>query len=67
MKLIPYKNSSEINENHQNNVITVAMGIADIISIYYYCDLIIFILKRIHISYLGFVLNVLHMKKKLKR
>jgi hypothetical protein len=39
------------------------MGIADIISIHYYCDQIIFILKRIHISYLGFILNVLHMKK----
>jgi hypothetical protein len=31
MQLVPYQNSSGINRNHQNNIPTVAMGIADVI------------------------------------
>jgi hypothetical protein len=31
MQLVPYQVSSGINENRQNNMITVVMGIADVI------------------------------------
>jgi hypothetical protein len=32
MQLLSYENSSGINKNHRNNVLTVATGIADVIS-----------------------------------
>jgi hypothetical protein len=31
MQLVSCQNSSKINGNHQNNILTVAMGIADVI------------------------------------
>jgi hypothetical protein len=38
MQLVSCPNSSEINRNHQNDVLTVATGIVDSISVRYYCD-----------------------------
>jgi hypothetical protein len=45
MQLISYQNSSRINRNYRNNMLTIAMGIADVNSVYCYGDLVIFMLK----------------------
>jgi hypothetical protein len=46
---------------------TFAMSIANIISACCYCDPVTFMIKMISRSYLDFVLDVLHMYKKLKK
>jgi hypothetical protein len=67
MQLVLYQNPSRINGEHQNNVLTRATDIADIISAYCYCDPVTLILKRMLRSYSASVLDVLHLYKKLRR
>jgi hypothetical protein len=51
----------------KNNIITVATSITDIIYTHCYCDSITFMLKWMHRLHLGFILDILHMHKKLSR
>jgi hypothetical protein len=67
MKLVPYQNSSIINRNLQNNVLTVATGIADIISARCYYDLVTLVLKRMPRLHPEFIFDVLHMHRKVRR
>jgi hypothetical protein len=48
-------------------VLTVATDIDDVSNARYYCDSIAFMLKRMLISHPNFILDVLHMHKKLRR
>jgi hypothetical protein len=49
------------------NFFTVAMSIADDISVCCYCDSVIFTIKKMTRSHSGSILNVLHMFRKLMR
>jgi hypothetical protein len=65
MQLVPYQNSSEVNDTHQNNVLTVATNNADIINTHCYYDSITLMLKWTHRSHPGYILDAQHMHRKL--
>jgi hypothetical protein len=67
MQLVRYSNSSEINGNHQNNVLTIAMVITDVLATHCYSDPVTLMLKWAPKLHLGSILDIRDMHEKLGR